>query len=237
MKRIENFSKEVAFLKGKMPSGFKGVISQSYLRAEVDTVDGTPQFEFDFRSAKGIKQLTERLLNENDLFRVLAIRFRIGVRLLSNPAIWVPQSYPNNFVFDTETDDATAGTFDAAHLEALYNGYLNYKKGDTTYLPALSLEGARFVSQTQQTSAANKSSTEHNDGGIIKVERPFNLMGTDLGNLTLNIPAASNLKIQFSTVANITTVPKKIVLMCQLDGILVSGGNKIVTGAATDASM
>ena len=108
------------------------------------------------------------------------------------------------------------------------------KKGDTTYLPALPLDSARFVPQTQQSALTNKSSTEQDGSGIIKLERPFNLIGTDLGDMLLNVPAAGNLKIQYSTVANVTTTPKKVIAILQLNGILVSGGNKIVSGAAAE---
>lgn len=234
MKRNPSFAKEVAFLKSKLPAGFKGVISQSSLRAEVDLADGTGQLIFDFRNAKGIKQPTEMLLNENDLFRVLEVDFSIASRLTANPAIRVPQTYPNPIVFDTELDDAPAGTFDTTHLEAIWNGWLSYIKGDTTYIKALMLDAARFVSQTQQSAATNRSSTEQDGSGVISVERPFNLIGTDLGTLALNIPNAAPLKLQYSTVANVTTTPKKVIAICQLNGILVSGGNKIVSGAATE---
>lgn len=228
--KTNKFSKEVAFLKSKMP-GFKGIISPSFLRAEVELTDATGNFEFDFRNAKGVKQLTEQLLKENDLFRVMEVHFAIASRLIALPSIRVPQQYPNQVVFDSEANDSPAGTFDATHLEALFNGNLSYKKGDTIYLSALALNGSRFVPQTQQSALTNASSTEQEGSGIIALERPFSLSGSDTGNLNLNIPAASGLKIQYSTTAN---AGKKVIAILQLNGILVSGGSKIMTASANE---
>ena len=228
-----NFDKEMAALKSRLGASYRGVMSEGTLRAEVDLVDATGAYAFDFRSAKGIKQLTETLLKENDLFRVLGLRFNLAVRKATVPTAYVPQSFPNKFVFATETADAPAGTFDADHLEAIYNaGSIQYKKGDTVFLPSLALRDSRFVSQTQQTTAANKSSTEYYKSGVLPLARPFNLIGTDLGETVLNIPGAQNLKLQYSTLANVTANGLKIIAIVTLEGILCSGGNKIASGVA-----
>ena len=233
MKRYPDFAKEVAKVKSKLGASYNGIVSESYLRAEVETVDGTGIYPFDFRASKGSKRPQERLLNENDLFRVTAIRLFLLSSLTANKGICVPQTYPNSTVFDDETNDSPAGTFVTDHLEAVYNaGYLTYKKGDTTYLPALSLRDARFVAQTQQSSATNRSSTEQVSPGAIILAQPFNLIGTDLGELTVNIPDAAALKIQYSTAAN---AGRRVLLGLQLEGILFTGGNKIKTANAADS--
>lgn len=231
MKRFSTFGQEVAKVKQKLGSSYKGVVSESFLRAETNTIDGTGYYPFDFRASKGSKEVTEKLLNDNDLFRVLGIRFFLINRLTSNPVIAVPQTYPNHTVFDSELDDSPAGTFDPTHLEAFYNGFITYKKGDTTYLPALSLRDARFVAQTQQSAATNRSSTELTSPGMLVLSQPFNIIGTDLGELSVNVPSPASLKIQFSTVANVTTTPRKLALACVLEGILFSGGNQIASTA------
>jgi hypothetical protein len=232
--RPVNFEKEMASLRSRLGAGYKGIMSESILRAEVDLIDATGVYAFDFRNAKGIKQLTEVLLKENDLFRVLGVRFNLAVRKAAIPTAYVPQTYPNKIVFATETADTPAGTFDADHLEAIYNaGSISYKKGDTVFLPTLSLRDSRFVGQTQKSSAANTTSTEFFKSGVLPVQRPFNLIGTDLGETSLNIPGAQNLKLQYSTVANLTTNGLKIIAICTLEGILASGGNKISSGVTS----
>lgn len=229
MRRFANFNQEVAKVKNKI-GAYSGVTSESFLRAEELTIDGQGTYTFDFKQSKGNKKVTEQLLNENDLFRVLGIRFFMLSAVTTNPVIAVPQTYPNVNIFTTETADSPAGTFDAAHLEAFYNaGYLSYKKGDTTYIKALSLRDSRFVSQTQQSSATNKSSTELASPGMLVLSQPFNIIGTDLGELSINVPSPANLKIQYSTSAN---AGKRIYLAVQLEGILFSGGNKISTASA-----
>lgn len=229
--RPQNFEKEMAALRSRLGAGYKGVMSESILRAEVDLIDATGVYNFAFQNAKGIKQLTEVLLKENDLFRVLGLRFNLAVRRASVPTAYVPQVSANKFLFATETADSPAGTFDSDHLEAIYNcGFIAYKKGDTVFLPQLSLRDARFVAQTQQTSAANKSSVEQYKAGVVPLQRPFNLIGTDLGEVSLNIPGAQNLKLQYSTVANLTTNGLRIIAIITLEGILASGGNKISAG-------
>jgi hypothetical protein len=230
MNAIKNFSKEVANFRAMNP-GFKGQIQQSSLRAEVELIDGTGVYTFDFSSKKASTKIgTEVLLPDNDLFRVMEVDFSIASRLTSNKALRVPQRYPNPIVFDSELDDAPAGTFDDRHLEALFNGWLSYVKGDTTYLKALFLDKARFVPQTQQSALTNRSSTEE-DSYLITVERPFSMVGADLGSLNLNIPEAAALKLQYSTVANTVTVPKKVIAILQLNGFIATGGSKITTAA------
>ena len=230
MRHFPNFQKEIDGVKRQLGVTYKGVVSQSFLRAETETIDGNGTYIFDFKASKGTRVLTERLLADNDQFRVLGVRFFLLSALIANPTISVPQTYPNPVVFNDETDDAPAGTMVTEHLEAFYNaGYLTYKKGDTTFLPALPLRDARFVSQTQQSALTNKSSTELVAPGIITLNRPFSIMGVDQGELSVNVPAPALLKIQYSTVANVTTTPKKIKLVMMLDGILFSGGSKIST--------
>lgn len=232
MKRFPHFDKEVSFLKAKVLGlNYQGVISESALRAETETTDGTGTYTFDFKASKGTKVPQERLLADNDLFRVLGVRFFLLSRTTANRAIAVPQTFPNAIIFDDETNDSPAGTFVTEHLEAFYNaGYLTYKKGDTTYLPYLPLKDARFVAQTQQSSAANKSSTEMVAPGMIVLSRPFHISGIDQGELSIVVPDAAALKIQYSTAAN---AGKRIVLGVELLGILVSGGSKIATAAGS----
>lgn len=230
--RPDIFSKEVAKVKAKLGAGYRGVISQSFLRAEAETIDGNGTYIFDFKASKGSRAATEKLLADNDMFRVLAIRFFLLDSLTSNPTISVPQTYPNPLVFNDETDDGTPGTFVTNHLEAFYNAaFATYKKGDTTFLPALPLRDARFVAQTQQSSLVNKSSTELVAPGAIQLNQPFSILGVDQGELSVNVPSPSLLKIQYSTVANVTTTPRKVKLVMMLDGILFSGGSKISTAA------
>lgn len=234
MKRFPHFDKEVAYVKQNIVGpNYKGVISESSLRAELPTIDGTGTYLFDFKASKGNKAPQERLLADNDLFRVLGFRFFMLNRLTSNKAIAVPQYCPNETVFNTETDDSPAGAFDTAHLEAFYNaGFMQYKKGDTTYAPYLPLKDCRFASQTQQSSATNKSSTEITAPGMIVLSRPFHIQGIDQGELSIVVPDAAALKIQYSTVANVTTTPRQVILGVELLGILFSGGSKIATAAA-----
>lgn len=233
MKRFPNAKATIDKVKANFKSQYKGVISESFLRAEAKTIDGNGIYGFDFRASKGDKRATEVLLNDNDLFVVMGIRFFLLNVLKSNPVISVPQTYPNPIVFDSEVDDAIVGTFDPTHLEAFYsNGALSYKKGDTTYIKALSLRDTRFVSQTQQSSLVNKSSTEISSPGMLVLNSPFKLAGSDLGETLISVPAPSQLKIQFSTVANITTTPREVVLGLQLEGVLFSGGNKIATATS-----
>jgi len=235
-KGSHNFQSEAEKFKAaylaKTGQKFTGVISQSFIRAEVELQDANGNYTFDLRNAKGTKAITELLLKENDMFKVYDINFALGVKDSTNPAAYVPQTYPNGLIFEDEAGLTTPGAFRTLHLEAIYNGgYLGYKKGDTTYLPALSLRPARFVSQTQQSSATNKSSTEQNHGGHIPLARPFTIIGTDVGDLTMTIPGAATLKIQYNATAT-GHATSKVIAIVQLEGLLISGGNKISTAAS-----
>lgn len=231
-----SYAAQIARIKAQLGKGYKGVISQSFLRAEEPTVDGEGNYSFNFRTAKGGGTTTERLLKENDAFIAMGARFFIAIRDSAVPSAFVKQYYPNAFIFEDEAALAAPGTFRTEHLEALYNaGTLNYFKGDTTYLPAMSLTDFRFVGQTQQTSATNKTSTELPGNGLVKLARPITMQGIDVGDWGLNIPSANNLKLQY-TVGATGHATKTVVMGLELHGILVSGGAKIMTVIAAKKS-
>lgn len=226
MFRFKNFDKEVGLLQQKLGPQYKGVISESGLVAVTALLDGQGTYRFDFKASKGNQVPQERLLADNDMFRVLGIEFFIQDRTIANKSIAVRQYYPNETVMVGGAGD----TFVAAHLEAFYScGYVTYKKGDTTHLPYLPLIGARFASQTQQSAAGNKSSTEHNIPGLIELKRPFNILGIDQGELTVNVPDAANLKLKYSNKA-----AAEVVIGIALHGILVSGGSKVAIEAGAN---
>lgn len=230
MNRILNIKTVLDKIKAGLPANT--VVALHSLRADVDLIDGNGTYDFDFRKAKGNQKATEILLNENDAFVAVGVRFGLAVRDTTLECVHVVQSYPNKIIFEDETTATPSGTFNPDHLEAIYNaGFLSYKKGDTTWIPRLSLDNSRFVGQTQQSSAANKSSTEFFESGVQPLEQPLKFQGTDLGELKLNIPAASLLKLQYTTAAH---SGKKVIAVCKLFGVLISGGNKIATGAALD---
>lgn len=233
--RTASFASAIARVKKELGPNYKGVISQSFLRAEEYLTDGEGNYTFNFRAAKN-GQPTERLLKENDAFVALGYSLTLAVKDSTTPSAFVKQYYVNKFVFETETGLAAPGTFIADHLEAIFNaGSLSYQKGDTTYLPALPLSQNRFVGQTQQTTANNATSTEHNGNGVVSLARSIKMQGIDVGDWGMFIPSANALKLQYTTGAT-GHATKKVVAILELHGILVSGGAKILTAASKPAS-
>jgi hypothetical protein len=198
------------------------LVNKGFLRADVELVDGQGEYEFNFKAAKSAVRVGEKLLKDNDLFSALFLKFFLAAYDPANPNVLVKQTYPNVIIFPA------AGTFLPEHLEAFYaNGELSYEKGTGKYMEGVQLAEARFVGQTQQTGAANKTSTEHGVGGIITLPNPIDIQGTDPGVFKVNIPnPTAALKLQFSTGS------LKVIAILEAHGALVSGGNKISTASA-----
>ena len=212
-----------AKLKQKFGESFQGQITQSYLRMENDTVDGQGSYIYDIRSAKGNATATEFLLNENDSFHASYVALFLGVRPAANPAAAVLQTYPNQVVFADETAANPAGTFDPNHLEAFYNGRMQLKVGDTTFIPGLDLRNSRHVPNNQQTSASTKSQQDAKNG-LISLHPPFTLSGKDNNELSIIIPAANGLKVQYTTAAH---AGLRVFSCLYLIGYRITGGARV----------
>lgn len=222
------YKKELEALKAKYGSLSADSISESYLSAQAYTANNTGIYQLSFDISKGNRLDTERLLDDNDAFRAVGLRFYLGIQDTTNPAAMVKQTYVNRFIFEDETGLAAPGnTFNPLHLESVYSfGFVSYKKGVTEYLPALSLIDTRHVPITQQTSATNQSATDNTPGILLK--QPFTIMGADRGVLTVNIPAAGTLSLQY---AHASHANKKVTMFVELFGWLIKGGSKNKTAA------
>lgn len=212
----------------KLGPAFPGVISERNLRAIATLKDATGVYEFDFRTAKGAQNVMERLLNDNDAFRIGAVRITLAVQDAALPSILVKQTYPNKIIFEDEVTAVPAGTFTPDHLEAVFNSTLSYLKGNTTYIDGMELEGCRQVGDTQQSSAANKSSNWAANGEL-ELARPFTVIGSNIGKFKIEIPEAQALKLQYSTAAH---AGKKVILILDLIGAIAIGGSEIALKGA-----
>ncbi len=125
-----------------------GKASPSYLRVEQTLSNTKSRYTFDIKST-GAEVATEKKLDRNDLFVVTHIGIYLIAQVSTTLGAEVLQTYPNTDVFVSATG------FTPAHLEVIYNGFLEVKIGTKVNIPALPMQSFRFVPTSQQQAANN----------------------------------------------------------------------------------
>lgn len=121
-----------------------------YLRAESVLTNDKSSYVFNFKTTNNDLR-TESKLTQNDIFVTTGLGLFIEREAVAAPGSAVLQSYPNPLVF------VAAAGFVPAHLEVVYNGYMNLTTGSMVTIDKLPTLAFRNVPQTQQ-SAANANS-------------------------------------------------------------------------------
>lgn len=192
--------------KGRVPSF-------SYLRVENTLSNSTSLYSFDIKKTSSTGA-SEQKLDRNDLFVVT----RIGMYLLQDvsaePGYGVLQTYPNANGF-------TAGTgFNVRDLEAIYNGFLTVKIGQTTNIEKLPAAAFRFVPQTRGDSTVTYQQMNAMEYSHMPAELLY-LDGGDDITIELRHPTWSG--IQVAAVAS--GVTNKVVFM-PFGFLIRNGGRK-----------
>jgi hypothetical protein len=130
--------------------GADAVPSPGFLRVEQELKNSTGTYRFPIDTQSG-SQPTELKLDRNDLFVVTDLAIYLLSEDGTKLGLAVPQTYPNEQVFT-----AAAG-FTPGHLEAIYNGKYSLKIQSKVNIEAMSMHHFRYVPETQQSGAANKS--------------------------------------------------------------------------------
>ena len=189
------------------------VKSFSHLRIENRLVNIKATYNFPILLT-GSEVETEVKLDKNDLFVCTRLAMFIYERDNStkNGGTQPLQTYPNASYF-------TAGTnFVVKDLETVYNGSLSFKKGTTVIGERFSTRPFRFVGDTQQSSATNKSN-HYADSGMIPMTPVMKLPGREAFSIDAVFTPSSNINWQ-SDAAN-----KDCMLVLMPFGFLVKGAN------------
>lgn len=206
-------------LKSKLAAaGFKGTISEGYVNSILATANGQSSYDFTLLEGANNPNVVENRLSYQDAIVVshVGLRFR---KITSVAGISTSETYNNATVFP---DEAGGAGFLNAHLAVFHNGKLVVKIGDTTYKPAVPLRRSLFIPQTQQSSATTKSQVSDFDG-LIALDSPLILKGSEDNGLSFVIPANSSQKVQYTDTATNGTVYVELYMV----GYTITGGNKV----------
>lgn len=211
------FSREVlATIKASFPNH---VIAEHQIRAERIIDNQTNKYDFKVLEDTSSNNKVETRINKNDLMYVTGIGLFIYNRKGTNDpnasteAVEPLQTYPNESYFA-----ASAGHV-PAHLEFIYKGSLFLQVGDTVFIPGLHTDKFKYVPQTQQSSATNKSQYRNQDA-IVELAQHYKIYGSDTVDLSLNVKTFAAIKAAADpAVAN---TENRVVLI--LDGFVVRNG-------------
>lgn len=191
-------------------------IIQSYIRLEKPLDNNNPSLIFDHNVNVSTQTKTEQRLQKNDVFVMLKTKLGIYRRdkVLKDETIKVLQSYPNPIVFPDGVDGLIT-----EHLEAVWNSEMEIKKSSTSVLDRFPTAMYREVSETQQSSAFNKSSASM-DGGFVLHTPRFEIKGGESTEIKFNAASiAGGYKWQHTANNN------EIVLAFVSHGFLVVNGD------------
>jgi hypothetical protein len=194
----------------------KGMPSPSYLRIEVPLINTSGNYAFDIKK-NGNEKATEVKLDRNDLFVCTRLAFYLLKEDSTKIGLARLQTYPNATYF------GTLSGFTVAHLETIYNGYMQLKTGQRVNIEKLSMQEFKFV-QTSQESASNSiTNSEWNISEYTyRGAEDIYLHGTKSHELTVNFPTYSGMQIQTTTANTVTKLvfhPYGFLLKNCADGI------------------
>lgn len=157
------------------------IISPDFLRIEQELKNTTGSYVFPIETTSG-QGIMERKLDRNDLFVVTGLMIALLAEADATPGAGVLQTYPNQIVFP-----AAAG-FNPDHLEAIYNGKLSLKIQSKVNIEGMSMQHFRYVPETQQSAATNKS-----EYSVDKAAYPLGTLINLKGTMNVEV------KVEFNT--------------------------------------
>lgn len=178
-------------LKSKMSDLGDVIVSEGFLRFETKIKNGSNFIQFKLKKGND-DNITERRIDDNDSFLITHLGFFLMKRDETIAGIEALQSFPNNVVFFDE-EEGGVKLFECNHLEALYNGSLTVKVGQTVYIDGLDLLRFRSVPQTQ---GDGKSIAQINSkDGFHEVTPQILINGSQSTEITIQAPISGSLKI------------------------------------------
>jgi hypothetical protein len=186
------------------------VIAPHVLRIEQTITNSDSIYTFPVLQDGTVPLKTEIRLNKNDILFMTHVGLYIYEKTLNQEGAGVLQTYPNEIAF------TTGAGFTKAHLETIYNSQLRLKVGTREFVSGLDTRLFRWVPQTQQSAATNKSQADE-DAGMIQLPTYYSLRGTDEIEISLSVPVFSGIQM-----ANIAPLTNQLVLKCK--GFLIKGG-------------
>ena len=173
----ENFLQQDLASKFGIPAN---QVTASKLR-QIETLGAAKnQYIFQFNQTQ-TADLSEILLQQNDVFVVTHIRIALADRLTAKPSQFIVQTFVNDYAFGA-TGAAVAAPAD---LQAFYNGVFTIKTGLTDTRP-FPVEKCYHVPQTQQSAATNDNQQDWWNG-YIEMSPRFVFAGNSDQRLTINI--------------------------------------------------
>jgi hypothetical protein len=174
----ENFLQQSLAAKFGIPAN---QVTSSKLR-QIQTLGAAKnQYIFQFNQTQ-TADLSEILLQQNDVFVVTHIRIALADRLTAKPSQFIIQTYVNDVAFGAAPGAAVAVPAD---LGAFYNGTFAIKTGLTDTRP-FPVDRCYFVPETQQTAATNDNQSDWWNG-YIEMSPRFVFAGNSDQRLTINI--------------------------------------------------
>lgn len=177
----------------------RGVItSESYLRLEANLSGNTQTINFTVLDTQGTsKNVTERRLKINDTFTVLGMGFYIGISPGGVTAAaltkMVLHTFPNKYVVTSA---------EAAALQSLYNGYINFVIDSTTFWDSIPVSKFYRVGTAQEgygaTAAFNtmpRSEWSDSMYGLTEQVPSIELNGGSNFTLAINLPSSTDLTV------------------------------------------
>lgn len=157
-REIYSHVKDVLF-KGSTPT-------QSLIRRELEVVEGTTSYKFDFtKKNAAVVTPTEILLESGEAFVASHLSLGIAVAPVAKPGLCLALAYPNPIEITKAAANpaAPAGTDPTAeNLEIFYNSFLKMQSDQDIVFERLHTSDFRVVPQTQ-LSAINDSNQGNND--------------------------------------------------------------------------
>ncbi len=167
------------------------VIQPDYIRVDQALVNTSTTYSFNIQSTSATTA-NEAKLDINDSFYVTHLGILLYNGISTDPHNKPLVTYPNTSYFGTGTN------FDFQDLEIIYNvGRLSYKVQTRTVLENLPIRDCRYVPQTQQSSATNKSQQEALDG-LIPMTPEYFVQGSANNQFVLNIPLYNSAAINWA---------------------------------------
>ncbi|NOU19415.1 MAG: hypothetical protein HOO91_17805 [Bacteroidales bacterium] len=162
------------------------LIAPSSLRSEQILEKGKQSYNFPIEESAGNISKTEKRLARNDRFVITSI----GMFLLQRDPLIIGhevlQTYPNATAFTPIVD-----LLNPLHLETIYNGKWFFTVDQLQIITGRDLLEFRYVGDTQQTAADNKSSMDK-DSGFVGMEPQITLDGDKKTSFDIYVPFDSS---------------------------------------------
>lgn len=186
------------------------IATPGFLRIEQQIVNGKGRYQFAVTKDSNSDTVTEAKLDRNDKFLITHLGLFLMRRETALPGIEVLQTYPNPVVFDYSTSSY------AAHMEALYNGFLSIQVGQTVFIEKMDTRRFRVVPVTQKAAFAAVDGTDgagaastlaiassmlianssaNGFDGFIELTPQFEVDGDGKTALVIEAPVHSNAKV------------------------------------------